>query len=578
MIKYFIEDTEYKPINTGSFTLDWELLTEAGAYHYALNINGSVKFEGLAYKYVEAFGDCQKIRFTIVETCEAQDYTIFSGFFTNRSVKWSPDYRIAEIEMSNDTLYDCLTKNYDKDFNFLQTPNIVNTEYNEAPLFEFIVEVPAVGTGITPPPKPFYGTFITTTTGVSPFFGFAGYVRELKTTYCQGGEPQAPEGTGWEVYIDACEAKGVTTWFRKPAVFTTTLLNTDFTTTSSTLPTPPPPPPITSGQDWLLMDVFAPSTSAVGFWVDKNKIAQPNVELKNGRPYLDALNYGINVTTCPELDVQSRFFNRLTNPVTGNTPSTSEGLQLHAISDIKDPDATEAATREDTTVKDLLESVASAKFNCFWYIDEGTKRLIIENYKDLFNQGTFDIRPFQKFKNSFEFDNTDVPVSEQFETFDNSIDFTGVPILYNNPCATGVKNYPNSGFYTEVDDIVDGVDYPNDGIVLICPDSLVFDGARAENGAITGDYRANMPLAMANLQDKFWGFYRPFDFGNMNFTGRNFDQPKPVKALEEIIVENCCFYFFNPRFEFIGNNFDKGQLQSASFNLSTKKITLNIKY
>jgi hypothetical protein len=225
-----------------------------------------------------------------------------------------------------------------------------------------------------------------------------------------------------------------------------------------------------------------------------------------------------------------------------------------------------------------LESVASAKFNCFWYIDEGTKRLIIENYKDLFNQGTFDVRPFQKFKNSFEFDNTDVPVSEQFETFDNSIDFTGAPILYNNPCATGVKNYPNSGFYTEVDDIVEGVDYPNDGIVLICPDSLVFDGARAENGAITGDYRANMPLAMANLQDKFWGYYRPFDFGNMNFTGRNFDQPKPVKALEEIIVENCCFYFFNPRFEFIGNNFDKGQLQSASFNPSTKKITLNIKY
>ncbi len=253
-------------------------------------------------------------------------------------------------------------------------------------------------------------------------------------------------------------------------------------------------------------------------------------------------------------------------------------MQLHAISDIKDPDATEAATREDTTVKDLLESVASAKFNCFWYVDEGTKRLIIENYKDLFNQGTFDIRPFQKFKNSFEFDNTDVPVSEQFETFDNSIDFTGAPILYNNPCATGVKNYPNSGFYTEVDDIVEGEDYPNDGIVIICPDSLVFDGARAENGAITGDYRANMPLSMANLQDKFWGYYRPFDFGNMNFTGRNFDQSKPVKTLEEIIVENCCFYFFNPRFEFIGNNFDKGQLQSASFNLSTKKITLNIKY
>ena len=450
MFKYYIDNKEFKPLNTGDFTLDWQLVTDAGAYHYVKSLNGSVSFGEQAYSLISKYGDCQKILFRIDETCGQNTFTIYDGFFTNRSAKWNPDLKILELEISPDTLYDCLTRNYDKTFNFLQTPNIVSTPYNDLPQYEFIVRGNPAFT--TPPDLPFFGSFISDVGGLNPYFAAGAYGREVVTTYCQGGQLQKPEGAGWEVLVDGCEAKGVTTWYRKPAIFTNTLPNSAFGQTAcSGAGCIPPDPPVTSGEDWILIDSFGNTTGSIYFWIDKNAISEPDTELNNGRPLVDVINYGLNVSGCEALDIQSIFLNAETNPVTGNNPSSTQGIQLHAISDIKDPDATEPATREDTTIKAILESYISGKLNCFWYIDEGTNRLIIEHYKDLFNQGQIDITAFQKFKNSFEYDNTDIPTAEEFETFDDSIDFTGVPILYNNPCADGVKTFPNDGFFSEVD-------------------------------------------------------------------------------------------------------------------------------
>ena len=121
-------------------------------------------------------------------------------------------------------------------------------------------------------------------------------------------------------------------------------------------------------------------------------------------------------------------------------------------------------------------------------------------------------------------------------------------------------------------------EYPNDGIVIITPDSLQPDSIRAENGAITGEYYPNAPQGMANLHKKFWPYYRPFPNGELNFIEQSFSKNKPVKKLQTIQIPLCCFRFFNPRAAFIGNNFTNGQLQSASFNPSTGFIELTIQY
>ncbi len=588
MFKYYLNNTEYTPINTGDFTFDIELLQESGSYHYAYSLAGKVTFgcKDGAYSYILAHGDCDKIQLRIDEVCDKGTFTVLDLYFTNRDCVFNPDQKRVEITPRQDTLYQCLVDNYDKKFNFLEVPNVVTSTYGKTAQFEYFIQIPSNPTN--PADKPGYGSYVEVFPGGSgPFFGFALYVREVRTTYCQGGQPQKPAGTGWNLLVDNCVGNNTAQWFRKAPVFEgpPLLVSTNFAATSCASPCVPATPPVTgANEDWFLMDTFDTGLTTTYFWVDYNAIKGPDVEFGNGRLYVDALNYGINQIGCEQLDVQSQFFTNPINPVTGNSPSSTNGVQMHSISDIKDPSATEPATREDITVKELLDNYAAAKTNCFWTVDERTKRLIIEHYNDLNNGLPIDLTAIEggkwtRLRNQFEFDNTDIPRAEEFPSADSTIDFTGVDILFNNNCAEGVKTYNTDKFYSEVELIESDPDtYPKDGIVMITPDSTDPNGAGIESGAITGDYLPNVPQGMANLHEKFWKYYRPFPQGNLNFTDQAFTKNRPVKKLQTISVPWCCFYFFNPRAAFIGNNFTQGQLQSASFNPKTNFITLQIQY
>jgi len=580
VFKYYLNDTEYTPINTGDFTLTKQLVTDAGAYHYVQELNGTVDYDGAAYQYIMDHGDCQKISFKIVEFCGNDSFTIFDGFFTVRNVENDVDKKIAKCTITEDSLYECLTRNYDRKFNFLEVGNIVSTTYEAASKYEFLVYLP--NNTSNPPDYPFYGSFVKDSSGFGPYILFAVHVREVITTYCQGGQPQQPpQGTGeaWKVLFNACDSKGTTTWYRKPEIFIPTV-SASFTQTTCIAPCTPPTPPVTgANEDWLLMDTVTTSGTTFGFWIDYNDIKGAETELNNGRLLTEVIDYGLNKIGCSELNLQSLFLRDTPNPVTLNSPSSTVGIQMHAISDIKDPNASEPATREDTTIKEILEGYINGKLNCFWYIDEGTKRLIIEHYSDLFNQGSFDITDYQVNKNSYTYDNTDLPRAEEFPSLDSSIDFTGVDIVFDNTCSKDVKAYLTDKFYSELEAIINNPDeYGNDGIVMITPNSSQPLAPAAELGAITGDYRPNMPQAMANLQEKFWKYYRPFDNGEMNFIDSVFTNSRPDKVLEDVVVQNCCWFNFNPRFRFIGNDFNNGQLQSASLNFKSGQITLSIKY
>jgi len=329
------------------------------------------------------------------------------------------------------------------------------------------------------------------------------------------------------------------------------------------------------------------STAALAYWVDINSIPTNTQDFNNGRLLTDVINYGLN-KNCEALDVQSDFLTNKTNPVTSITPSSTEGLQIHAITDVKDPSADEPASIENITIRKILNDYISSKLNCFWRVDEGTQRLIIEHYTDLNAQGVTDLTiidggKWLELKNRYEYDNSDTPKAEAFPSLDSSVDFTGVNIEYDNDAAHGVKSYNTESFYSEVESILNNPqDYPNDGAAIITPFSLsppdTTTGRRAELGAITGDYRPNAPQAMANLHKKFWPYYRPFDFGKLNFTNRAFSKTKPVKKLESITVPLCCFFFFAPYSAFKTNDFTIGELQSASFNPKSGFITLEILY
>jgi len=577
MFKFYLNEQEYTPINIGDLTMDITLVTDSGAYYYEYLLNGSPIFNNKAYEFIKRHSLGQKIELVITETIEVSTYEVFRGKFTRRACTDYKDSSRIECEIVQDSLYRRLVDNYDKTFNMLQTPNVVSSTYESTGQYEYkIIQTLSAA----PPEYPFFGEYVEVFPGgVSPFVGAALYVREQKTTYCQGGKPQAPAGANWELYIDNCEGKGISTWVRKPEVFTSPLLlNANFTETVAATPAIPSPPAITAAnEDWLFMDEIKNPSVTVYYWIDYNAIRQDPIALNNGRLLVDVINFGLNQDV-PELDVQSQFLTQDTNPVNLETPSTTKDIQIHAISDIKDPNASEPATREDIRLRDLLEGYVNGKLNCYWRVDERTKRLIIENYKDLFSQGVIDVSNDQQ-SNTVSYDNTDIPRSEEFPSADSSIDFTGVPIEYDNEVATGVKSYITDKSYSEVESIINDPDsYPKDGFVAITKDSLVVTDPLAENGKITGDYAPNMPQSMGTLHSKFFRFYRPFGSGIMNFQNVNFAENKPIIKPLEIDKKLCNFYFFDPYSEFIGNGFTKGSLRTASFSFKTNRIKLNIQY
>ena len=578
--KYYLNGYEYTPTNAGGFTFDYNLNRENGAYHFSKSVNGTINFNRAAYDYILSFDKYQKIELTIKEFCPEGVFTLFDLYFTHFDCTFSPDEKRAEVSPKQDTLFNCLTDNFDREYNFLEVTNVVSALYKQdLTNFEFRIEAKAAN-------APFFGSPVYCG-GNSPYFSFYVFVRETKTTYCQGGEPQAPPGSGWEILFNNCESKNLTTWFRLPVLFDS--VNSCLLTIAFTDCTPPSctPSPPTSPGNWFLMDSFVADIFGVlthrAYWLDLDSLNSNNINLNNGRLLLDVINKGLN-EYCPDLDVQSQFLTNTINPVTGNTPSTTEGVQMHAISDIKDPAATEPATRELITLQSILNDYISSKLNCFWRVDEGTKRLIIEHYNDLNTQGVTNLLQIDggkwlKLKNKYSLDNSDQPKAESFPSLDNSIDFTGVNIEYNNFNGENVKTYNTDKYYSEVESIITDPDqYPADGVVMITPESLEPDGLRAKTGAITGDYSPNVPQGMANLHANFWPYFRPFDNGKLNFIDQQFTKFRPIKKLETVTVPICCFFLFAPYSRFVGNNYSNGQLTAASFNPKTGFISLEILY
>jgi hypothetical protein len=208
--KYYLNGTEYQPFNTGDFTLDINLVKEAGSYQYTKELNGTINFKNAAYNYILLHSECQKINLEIKEFCGEGTFVIWYGYFTVRDCKFMPDKKQVEVNPKQDSFYKCLVDNYDRNFNILEVPTVVQSGYAEdLARFDYAV--------FAGPCRdvPFYADCL----GSSTLNAFSFYVREIKTVYCQGGELQPPSGTGWELFLDNCAAENLSQWYRTPPLF-----------------------------------------------------------------------------------------------------------------------------------------------------------------------------------------------------------------------------------------------------------------------------------------------------------------------------------------------------------------------
>ena len=589
--KYYINDQEFEPKNTGDYTHDLTLEQEGGFYQFVYSLSGAVLFGHQVYSFVLEHGDCQRITFRVEESTSKGTFDLLNGYFTNRDCSFDHDKKEVKVTPTAETAYQCIKDNWDVNFNFLEFGQSVSSIYSPSPKFEFEATT-GFGSGEVLE-FPFYGPRVLVQPSQPPFLIFSVFVRELRTTYCVGGELQPPAGDGWEVYIDKCSTNNQATWWRKPLVFVgpPLLFGINFDdNTSTSLPVPVPASP--NGEDWLrIKDFDAGSGTYIGLFVDYNVIRGEDLELTNGRELVDVLNFGLNKIGCEDLDVQSRFFTSEINPVTSASPNPMNEVQLHAISDVKDPEATEKASLEKTTLKEIIEGYVYGRCNCRARADEKSQRLIIEHISEFLGALTYDITGFQ-LSDTEDFDNSDIPRAEEFPSLDSSIDFTGVDIKYFNDCAKDNKAYLTDKFYSEVESIItDPEEYPSDGIVMITPNSLAPTeagaiGVGAENGAITDDFRPNMPQGQANLHEAYWKYFRPFPIGEMNFNTESFEQNRPVKKIPQVSVPLCelggSVFLFDPYAYFEGESngvpFEKGLLQKFSFSEKTNRATLDIQF
>ena len=599
--KFYINSTEFTPTNRGGITIDYTRERESGSYQYVKTLSSPIIFgnDDGAYNYISKHSDIQDIYLVIKEFCaEFRDgIDIFNGRFNIRNSSIDPLTGIIEITPEEDSYYQNVLKNYDRNFNILESPTVVSStyaedissiEYQTRGLAAFLIDIP------------FYDLMWDS----GPLFiGLAVYARETITTYCQGGQKQSPKNgpySPWKLLYDNCEGKGLSTWYRLPAALRPALmpsLNTSVTLCTGLGCIPPTPPIFLGNEVWLLLNTSLTTNpvGAVSFWLDTNSMEKNDQKINNGRLLTEVVNDALNQhEDTKDLDLQSNILNNIVNPVNGSSPSTLYQAQLHSIDDVKDPSATESAPVEKTTLKELLDGLIYSKYNCFWRVVEGTRRFVIEHISDRNNSNVIDLRDIDdgfwlKGKGKYSYDNTDIPRAEEFPSSDVSIDFTGIDIDYDNDFSSGKKAFITDKFYSEVSEIISSPDnYPSDGIVVITPDSLAPDGTldeddfpiglRSENGAITGDYRPNAPQAMANLQNEFYPYNRPFDSGVMNFAPRAFEDERKVKLLEPINVPICCLFLFSPESSFIGNTFDSADLISSSYSLATGIMTLNLEY
>jgi len=159
--------------------------------------------------------ELQDLSIVIKEFCaEFRDgINIFSGKFNVRNSFIDPLSRTIETDPVESSYYQNVLKNYDRNFNFLEAPTVVQSTYAED---ISAIEFKTVGLNAFLIDIPFYDIMWDN----GPLFiGLATYAREITTTYCQGGQKQSPPNgpyENWKLLFDNCEGQSLSTWYRLP--------------------------------------------------------------------------------------------------------------------------------------------------------------------------------------------------------------------------------------------------------------------------------------------------------------------------------------------------------------------------
>lgn len=294
--------------------------------------------------------------------------------------------------------------------------------------------------------------------------------------------------------------------------------------------------------------------------------------------------FQINETTTTTIDYVTGTENRYLN------------LMCAALSDIRDPQPSNAATKEEVTFIEIMDDLR-VFFNVFWTID-ASNNIIIEHFSDyndtvgLILTGA-SYTDYTNGTNKYKYIRSDSP---RFEAWGMSNSQMGCEIEYDNACGNQQENtmridYTAKKLYTDFyTAIYDGNNLAGNsrGIFLFaCYAPGVIGVAAPTSYFLMGKY--NDELILSRLVQKFHRHGRPQLSGTFKFEDTHGDptpgysedffiySSRPLKLQTEITIPFCCDDTFDSS-ELVTTAIGNGIVDSATHDLYGDTLKLSLKY
>lgn len=520
---------------------------------------------------------CSKVFFRIERLCNDSWIIDWEGYLALVDGKFDVDRKVLRIQPRLNDQVSCILDRYDREYNFLEAPDIVNLghAFGEVETFscmehietfstrelaeqhvqflnsqgprEIAVEcVNAEGDPVSTPfgfpdtYAPYDAEYIILEVPGEGFkvFWKTSYVREVYVVDCINGDPEDPPGNPleWLLLEDCSEGTIGQAVYARP-IYTFTL--------------EPVSPDFPNGR--TLEQVIELLTSDC---VSSIKSDFLGINPLGDIPINEAYNYS------------STFF---------------QDLILFQNTDIKRPNAAEKATIGIITLEELFEFFRK-KWNVFWDVDtDGT--LIIEHVsyfqqnQRMLNLTKDSAKQLIVGRHTYSYDNDNLPAKEIWEpTVDvDDEDFSKLTIEYPEACSFTSSSVESNKlkFNTNFQDIKQKPEkYPDEGISIAASyQSLVIWNTKAE---FSQDFKLNAPLSLANAFTFFLQYNRPHRLGEVNNEEFQFNSYKRVRLQLDLNVKICCedLNIFNPK-DLAKTQLGWGEITKATLRLPHMLLNVN---
>jgi hypothetical protein len=520
-----------------SFTIQRKL--DSAAYDLLMSIENSV------YRCDPVYVELRRY----VDTFNNQYNIEFRGEFSMNSCKFNIEHCKIEVSCREVSLYSCLNKNKDADYNFLSIENpITGSVFRISNLLPFNMVGAVEYSSDDMSGDPTWDNL--TLPGI--IGGVPGsttiYFRLYVVTECIGNVSQTPDaGYGqtpedWIPLLE-CFTLGDGSQYTKWVMYPPTYVGQYIVSQLSYIDTCPVTTAIgqitISGTCCSLVFTegtpgYAVSTIPNGRSLYKTILAVTSFALTD-------CPYSISFAKSDFFLFNSDLVETTYNQVSGGLHYWKHPL-LFQITDVKFPEASEQASIGMITFKKLMSDLYKM-FKVVWWLESDGSNYWVRVEHESFAESldVINLSNLKGFK-AYNYLNENLPYSLKFSTpVQRNLDFVGSEIKFSPNCTNQEIESRNTDMLcADIDYIQSFPDnITNDAIVIVAADA---DGnIWSTTGMLSNNSQVNAPMSWANLHDAFHRHGAHTPSGKLNNVDVDFVSTKRIKR-QSLTAKNCDLY------------------------------------